>query len=106
MTKTIRYEIRDAIRNCGYGLESAVADCYSDRIVIEVTDDAKAIQGAKLMQACHDAKAIAVIEAAEKRGEDACALRQSYENAPCYVAHLWKIALDEDGEEIEEPVEY
>lgn len=101
----VRYEIRDAISECGYGLDDRIAECYIDRIELNAANDAEAIAEAKHLQADHDAIAGSLIDAAEQRGESTYDLEESYNNAPCYVAHLFKITLDADGEEIEEPVE-
>ena len=104
-----RYEIRDAFSTCDGYCDGRVADCYCDNVTLNATTDEEAIREAENLQRAHDAYALCILEAAKERGDDwkdIADMEDAYHDAPVYVHSLFRITVDENGEEAYEAVEY
>ena len=86
----MKYEIRDAYE-CGYGIDTEILNCYRNNIEFEAESDAEAIKFAEQAQEDDDEKAQAVIDAGTVRNA-----QEQYDNAPCYVACLYRVGEFED----------
>lgn len=91
---TVTYKILDTISATGYGLDDRIASCYEDSIEFTAKNDAEAYRTAERLQREHDAEARKAIEDAPE--EDKYDLEESYNNAPCYTAQLWRCDDDDD----------
>ena len=97
-TNAAKFMIYDAIKDCGYGLEDRIADCYVNTKLLKATTKQDAIIEAQRLQERHDADARNIIEDAQAAGEDWYKMHESYLNAPSYVNCLYE--EDEEGDAV------
>lgn len=86
----MKYVVRNAYE-CGYGLDDEILNCYRDDFEFDAEADAEAIKFVEQAQEADDAKAREVIESGNFNNAE-----EQFDNAPCYVACLYRVGEFED----------
>lgn len=91
------YYVEDAISRAGGPLEDEIKDCYVDGFEFQAENDEAAWAHVEKLQEKHDRAAWKIVEKAKaEESPRAFALESSWDVAPCYTNHLYRVGEVKD----------